>query len=437
MGLWGNYLLLFRFAAECYTATYIFTFTLLRRKRFAQRMILSAASVPIAILLLAAFCTFSPLDEVLAQSVSFGIIISIVNFAWLAFCFRDSAWNLVFCTVFGLMTKQGTTQLIQALRLAVSGRVPALFAEEGALGLFTQYSVVAVTYVAIYLTVAQRFERGDSFIRCGKRIIPLYLLAAITMPLVGSVLNNDSNGNLVYPIVLNICAATICFLVIQVQFSFSREIVSVGRSAAVDALLAESQKQYNALKESMEIINLKCHDLRHQLRTLKQGVDQAYLDELSSAIEIYDSSIHTGNDVLDVVLTDKSLRCSANQIQFTCIAEGELLSFMAENDINSLFGNILENAMDYEYSIKDEERRYVSLVVRASAGVLFIRAENYWCGEPLQWNGGLPVTTKGKDGIVHGFGMRSIRWVVEKYGGELQVRAEDDLFQVIAAIPIP
>lgn len=437
MELWNTYLLLFRFAAECYTANYIFSFTLLRREHFARRLALSVAGILCAIFLLAVFCTFGPFEAQAAQMIAFGVILSVVNFAWLAFCFRDSAWNLIFCAVFGLMTKLGALQLIEALRCAVSGSFPALFADEGALGILTQYAVVAVIYISIYMIVGRHFERSDSFIRCGKRIIPLYIFSAIAMPFITGVPIGSSDRYTVYSALLNICAAAICFLVIQVQFSLSKEFVSAERSATVNALLSESQKQYDVLKESMEIINLKCHDLRHQLYALRQGVDETYLKELSSAVDIYDSSIRTGNRILDVILTDKSLRCSANHIQFTCIIEGEKLSFMAESDISSLFGNMMENAMDYESGVEEKDRRYISLVVRANAGVLFICAENYWCGEPLQWDGGLPMTTKEKGGTLHGFGMRSIQWIVEKYGGDLQVRAEEDLFQVTAVIPIP
>ena len=48
--------------------------------------------------------------------------------------------------------------------------------------------------------------------------------------------------------------------------------------------------------------------------------------------------------------------------------------------------------------------------------------------------GGIPLTTKS-DKNYHGFGMKSIRQVVEKYGGSLTVNAENDLFRLMILLP--
>lgn len=438
MEFWDHFWLLFRFTAEGYAANYIFSFTLLRREKFFQRLVLSVSILLCALLPMSGLCVFVPVETAWLQVICFGIILGPMNLAWLAFCFKDSAWNLIFCAVFGVMTKLGTIQLVEALRLVFSySDIPQLLREDSAVGILSQYIVIFIVYVSVYFVIGRHYERSDSLIQCGKRIVPLYLFTAIIMPVITSALTELSDENVAFAMLLNICAAIICFLVIQVQFSLSREMASEGRTATLDALLFESQKQFEVLKESMEIINLKCHDLRHQLYALKSGpVSGSYLDELTDAINIYDSTIKTGNSVLDVILTAKSLRCAASKIDFTCIVEGAKLSFMAESDINSLVGNAIENAMEYEAKIQDEEKRFISLTIRAESSVLFIRVENYWCGEPLEWQSGLPVSTKEGDRRFHGFGMLSMRRIAEKYGGELQVKAEDDLFQVVAVIPL-
>ena len=60
--------------------------------------------------------------------------------------------------------------------------------------------------------------------------------------------------------------------------------------------------------------------------------------------------------------------------------------------------------------------------------MLFIQSDNYYSGE-LQFKDGLPQTTKG-DTSWHGFGLRSIRMIVRKYGGELTTYIEDDIFHL-------
>lgn len=49
-----------------------------------------------------------------------------------------------------------------------------------------------------------------------------------------------------------------------------------------------------------------------------------YLDEIERSIQIYDSTIETGNEVLDTVLTEKSLYCEQHQITMTCVADATL-----------------------------------------------------------------------------------------------------------------
>lgn len=434
----AQFLLLLRFAAECYVADYIFVFTLRCRDNFSRRLLRSIVVTLVLLLVMAVVCaTFPESFLEMADVICFAIILGPVNLGWMAYCFKDSAWNIIFCAVFGLLAKLGAVSIIEAIKLAIPESSYFLFfVRDDALGLLSQYFVILAIYFMVYLVFGRGFERSDGFVRCGKRIIPIYVFAALIIPILALTEIESSEQQVMLRVLLKLCEAAICFLVISVQFSLSREMLYNERKGTVDALFMESQKQYEMLKQSMEIINLKCHDMRHQLRAMESGkIDEAYLAELEKAISIYDSTIKTGNDVLDVILTDKGMRCSAGNIEFTCIADGEKLSFMQQSDIIALFGNALENAMEYESGIVDEEKRFISLTVKEEADVLYIRLENYWCGEEIRWRDGLPVTTKGNTNT-HGFGMLSMRNIAEKYGGSLQVKAQDDLFRLIIVIPL-
>ena len=60
--------------------------------------------------------------------------------------------------------------------------------------------------------------------------------------------------------------------------------------------------------------------------------------------------------------------------------------------------------------------------------------ENY-CEDELEFRNGLPVSTKGDDNY-HGFGMKSIQYVVEKYGGNLVANLEEKIFSVDIIFPV-
>ena len=121
------------------------------------------------------------------------------------------------------------------------------------------------------------------------------------------------------------------------------------------------QVQYRQSRESIDVINRKYHDLKHQIAVLRVEEDparrSAFLDQMEEEIQHYEAQNKTGNSVLDTVLTGKSLYCAKHQIKLTCVADGARLSFMDVMDICTLFGNALDNAIECELSIPDKEKQ--------------------------------------------------------------------------------
>ena len=108
------------------------------------------------------------------------------------------------------------------------------------------------------------------------------------------------------------------------------------------------------------------------------------------------------------------------------MADGQKLSFISDGDLYCLFGNIIDNALEAVNKVPEKERRVINIVVKEKNGTLVVQEENYFEGE-LDFVDGLPQTTKG-DTAYHGFGTRSIRMIVSKYGGVFTARAQDGVF---------
>ena len=207
---------------------------------------------------------------------------------------------------------------------------------------------------------------------------------------------------------------------------------------AVQNVLKNQYAQYIQSKESIELINYKYHDLKHQISVLRSEMDpgkrEAFLDKMEEEIRQYEAQNKTGNKVLDTVLTTKSLYCNKNGITFTCVADGALLNFMDVMDICSIFGNALDNAIECEMKIPDREKRLIHVTVSKQKAFLLLRFENY-CEEELKYQGGILATTK-KDKKYHGYGMKSIRYTVNKYGGAVTVDAKENWFDLKILIPM-
>ena len=197
-------------------------------------------------------------------------------------------------------------------------------------------------------------------------------------------------------------------------------------------------KNYKLSKESIDIVNQKYHDLKHQINLLKSGADSEkageYLEQMEREIKIYETQNKTGNKVLDTILTSKSMHCQRHGIELKFMGEGQLLNFMEDMDISALFGNMLDNAIESVVKIKDRQKRLISLHVIQDKQFIRIRTENY-CEENVQFQDGIPITTK-KDKRFHGYGMKSMKKIVEKYRGSVMAGKTDNWFELKILIPM-
>ena len=192
----------------------------------------------------------------------------------------------------------------------------------------------------------------------------------------------------------------------------------------------QGERQYQMSKDSIELINIKCHDIKYKLDALtaQGGMTPEAVKELRDSIAIYDSKTETGNQLLNILITEKSLYCEQNGINLSCMIDGVKLDFMETGDLYCLFGNLIDNALEAVKEIEEKERRVINLMVKSKDNLLLVQEENYYNGT-REFEDGLPLTTK-KDKNSHGFGMRSLRMIVKKYGGELATYVSDDIFHL-------
>ncbi|OZG62872.1 GHKL domain-containing protein [Bifidobacterium lemurum] len=222
-------------------------------------------------------------------------------------------------------------------------------------------------------------------------------------------------------------------------------------------LLDMQYAQYQQSKESVAVINHKYHDLKHQIAVLRRESDpdrrERYLDDIEQGIKTYEAQYKTGNAVLDTMLTAKGLVCAKDGIELTCVADGALLARVSEMDVCTIFGNALDNAIEYERRIADPAKRLIHVSVSEANGFALVRVENYLMDAdagvgrgaggvagatralPSSANDDLPATTK-RDKRYHGFGLKSVRHTVAQYGGTLTVGPKDHWFELTVLLPL-
>lgn len=222
-------------------------------------------------------------------------------------------------------------------------------------------------------------------------------------------------------------------LIFVLQFSF----VTIKRTTlerdALKGIMEQAKEQYAFEKSIIDMVNVKFHDLKHQLSYASESEKQKLNEEASAIAEAYDSNFQTGNVALDVILTRKNFTCKQKDIELTCYVAKDGMSFMSETDVYSLFGNILDNAIEATEKIAEKEKRVISLSIEQRDNFVFIHAENYYQGK-IHFEDGIPQTTKG-DTNFHGFGMKSIRLLIQRYNGSMRINTFEDRFLLDILFP--
>lgn len=298
--------------------------------------------------------------------------------------------------------------------------------------------IAIVVFAASYQLLIRHFlcQVGDDY-RDNQILLNLALIVIGTDVVLSTLgIHFVAQSNSTEPmIIINLFSVLCSFLVLIISMCTIRMKAVEKEKVIVEQLLRSERSQYHRDNAVIDAINIKCHDLKHQIAMIESKLDQQELQDIRNAIHIYDNSIKTGNAALDVVLCNKMLVCTGQQINLTCIADGSLISFLREADIYSLFSNILDNAIDSVGHLEDVERRLITLTIRREHNFVFIHQENYFDGE-LTFVDGLPETSKD-DKNYHGYGMLSIRTLVEKYNGDLQIKDSDGVYKLDIMLPLP
>lgn len=228
--------------------------------------------------------------------------------------------------------------------------------------------------------------------------------------------------------------ALFCLLMMTMFYAEWKQARVMAQNALEKRIDEEKLRHYEDLGSVIQAMNIKAHDLRHQIRTLETGsvVTPEVISDLTETVLNYESYIKTGNDTLDVLLTEAALRCERADIEADFRVDGTCLGFLSAADLNALFGNAIDNAIEYLSKLPRDDRLLWVMGGRTD-GFIRLRFENRLL-TPVALENGVPRTTKA-DTLSHGFGTQSILSIARKYGGSASFAARDEVFTVCVILP--
>ena len=413
----------FRFYCYLLTATALFVWRQKRRPLFLVRLLsLSALGVALMTFL---YLTIDG-DNLNNAAVYSSAMLMTALIVWFSV---EVSWSeAVFCSVAGY-----SVQFVQSVCTELLWRcypLQGLSKELRALG------IGCLIYGALYYSFGRKLKKGQNF-DLNKWLL-LILLAGAVLTEIVICYNLRQQWILTVTKIYLLCDSILLLIssiaILTIQFTALLQRSLQNELEIIQQMLHKEQEQYQISRETIDLINLKCHDMRYQIRTIGQraNVTPDALQEMEEHINIYDSLYDTGSKALDIILTEKSMYCQKNGIVISCIADGEGIGFINDTDIYSLFGNLLDNAIRAVQAL-EADKRVIDLSIRRYGSLVSINSYNCFSGEICIKNG-IPQTKGDPD--YHGFGTKSMVAIVEKYGGTISFQTKDSIFNLNMLFPV-
>ena len=242
------------------------------------------------------------------------------------------------------------------------------------------------------------------------------------------------------PHILIFFSLTIFILIFLIVFLYSKNTMFLREQEQKDKMqIAQLQQQFAYYQEKLkdeEKVRSVYHDMKNHLLVLQRQINSPetaeMVEKLQSQVAMYEDYEHTGNDILDIILKEKSETAREKHIALSVTADLNGVDFIEPLDVSTIFGNGLDNAIEASEKLPEEQK---AILVKAG------RVQNFFSvlieNSCLQNREYTKQRTTKSDDFLHGFGISNMRKAAEKYDGQLTIKCENEKFTLKILIPIP
>ncbi len=223
-----------------------------------------------------------------------------------------------------------------------------------------------------------------------------------------------------------VCLATLTILYQDVVTNSLKE-----ENQIMQLMFQKDKERYNLAKITSERIRIKYHDLKHEMS--QRELDEEEMKDFKETETNYQSLMFSGSKALDLILMEKQFLASKENCHITALVDGEAIAFIKSYQIYSMMGNLLDNAIEAAKEMPNEEERIIKVEISKIRDNSLISVTNHMMKAPEMKNS-MPLTTK-KDKENHGYGLKSIKSVVDQYRGIMNIKTANNVFEVKILFP--
>ncbi len=223
----------------------------------------------------------------------------------------------------------------------------------------------------------------------------------------------------------------ICYHMLSVKYE--NRSIKIEQNAAIKMLSAQ-ENYYKMLLKKEEQTKAFRHDIRNHLYCMKALCDsgeyiqlQEYINKINELQTDINTTVTSGNKFVDVIINDLMSRYSSVKLRiFGSFIENHILE---QIDLCTIFSNLLTNAFE---SAEKSNDKAVRMHIKRLNSNLLISIQNSVCKMPIIESNDIK-TSKSNTG--HGYGLKNVKTSLEKYGGMLELKCENNIFEASVIIP--
>lgn len=238
-----------------------------------------------------------------------------------------------------------------------------------------------------------------------------------------------------------IMTGSICNIV-MLEYYLNVKYIEAEKNIRINEM-SQQYDYYVKLEKETDNIKRLAHDFRNHLEALKNDHDneekQEYVRSIEKRLERYECYYRTGNTFVDSILQSKAQQAADSGIEFKVIADFRPFQSVKNEDLCTIIANIVDNALRECSLIRmetPEEECIIQVKARRTLNFLWIYCENSIREKQAKIvSKATELKTTKDDKQNHGYGIKNVESVANKYGGEIAISIRDDLFCISITIP--
>lgn len=305
-------------------------------------------------------------------------------------------------------------------------------------GVSNYYNIIGLICVRIVSYILVLYCENYKDIKKGNQIpnsywISIFLIPFISLYIIITLLQVSVLST--YQLVISISG----ILLINMISFYLYDVLNIKLEEKYEKALLSQQneyynKQFKIMKESLESTKSLKHDLKNHLSVLKIYLEENennhalnYISQIIECSSIKKEYSNSGNIIIDSILNLKIQEAEKKGIKTSInLIIPEYLN-IPSFDMSIILGNLLDNAITA--TCKLNCKRMIDIKIKYDKGRLLIKIQNTFNNQINSYNGKIITTNLDKEN--HGYGIKNINNVLEKYEGILDIKFEDGLFTTI------